>query len=86
MIGKALTGELSCLVTDLIASLLSVVQLVKQSTGKVFSFRWKGSVIQRSKKEVRKSVHLHNMVEKYGDVPYLFGYKTGVSPLQNDYK
>ena len=58
VIGKALTGELSCLVTDFVASLLSVVQLVKESTSKVFSFSRKGFVIQRSKKEVRKVVSL----------------------------
>ena len=26
------------------------------------------------------------LTRQYEKVPYLFGYKTGVSPLQNDYK
>ena len=27
-----------------------------------------------------------SVIQKGIDLPYLFGYKTGVSPLQNDYK
>ena len=32
------------------------------------------------------AVGLQSISEGFVKVPYLFGYKTGVSPLQNDYK
>ena len=53
---------------------------------------WSGSVqykAEKLKKEFNCQTHAilrtpwHQIVLK---LPYLFGYKTGVSPLQNDYK